>query len=158
MPKLFLDVQRSLYFTVVHLPSESGGLDSTVFLIKYKGVEWLTQQGARVGQDIPDGAFPILFTRKWLYPNKGLNPPEASSSSRTFQPDAPRPKLIRDKDGTTHFTGLRLRRSDGRTDPTVCLIKLKGAEWLGRQRVYVGQELPDGAFRTLFERGWLYPE
>lgn len=158
MPKLFLDTQRSTYYTVVHLPSYVGGFDTTVFLIKFRGMEWLTQQGARVGHDLPDGAFPTLFYRQWLYPNKGLNPPEASMPSGTTQLDAPRPKLVRDKDETAYFTGLRLRRRDGLTDPTVFLIKSKGMEWLGKRKVRVGQELPDGAFRTLFECGWLYTE
>ena len=158
MPRLLLDKQRNVHYTVVHLLASDGHADSTVFLIKFKGVEWLMEQGARVGQDLPDGTFPILFYRHWLYPNKGLTPPEASLSNRAFQTDAPRPKLVQDKDGTAHFTGLRLRRRDGRTDATVFVIRFKGAQWLERRKVRVGQELPDGVFRALYERGWLYPD
>lgn len=158
MPKFLVDKQRKVHYTVIHLVGSDGFADSTVFLIKFKGVEWLMQQGARIGDYLPDGAFPILFYRQWLYPNKGLTPPEALVSSQTFRQDAPRPKLVRDKDGTAHFTGLRLRRMDGGTDSTVFVIKFQGAEWLKKRNVNVGQNLPDGVFRTLFERGWLYPD
>lgn len=157
MPKLFLDSQRNVHYTVIHLSARDGELDSTVFLIKFRGAEWLKHQGAQVGQDLPEGAFRVLFDHQWLYPNKGLTPPEASPS-QPLPPHAQRPGLFLDQKAKVHFTVLQMPTRDGRLDSTVFLITPKGTQWLKKRDVGVGHELPDGAFRALFERRWLYAD
>lgn len=129
-----------------------------------KGAEWITQQGARVGTELPEVAFEVLFERQWLYPNSGLTPPEAMpsqtevASAAPLQPHALRPKLSLDEEENVHYTVLRFPKHNGESESTVFLVRFKGVRWLAKQGVGVGKELPDGAFRMLFERRWLYSD
>lgn len=160
-PKLFFDAQKQVHYTVFHLPGKKGLLDATVMLIKYRAVQWLREQGASIGEALPDGTFAELLEQGWVYPNSGLTPREASviyqltELDELLQPHVDAHLLVKGQERYGQHLILRWGRRIGAShDETALRIKAQGVKWLEKRGVQDRDELPVGAFRTLFERRW----
>lgn len=155
MPNLYLDPLNNIHYTVVHLETRDGAQDPVVFMIKFRGVEWLKAHGGVIGGPLPTSAFETLFQNRWFYPNRGLAPPEARETS--LETLVKQPRLGKDDD--SHYLSLRLINTATNTnDATIMLVKSNGVAWLQKRNVSVGDQLPSGALKRLFDQKWLYPE
>lgn len=75
-PLFLFDASSNVHYTVLHLYGNDRS-DPTVMCIKWRAAEWLKDQGLSVGRELPDGAFSVMFSNRWFYPNPGWTPPEA---------------------------------------------------------------------------------
>ncbi len=53
MPRLYLDALNNIHYTVIHLETLDGRPDPVVFMIKFRGAEWLKAHDGVVGDPFP---------------------------------------------------------------------------------------------------------
>lgn len=76
-PVFLFDGPTRIHYTVLHLNGGNGLTEPTVMCIKYRAAQWLKDRGAKVGRELPEGAFETLFLNRWFYPNPGWKPDES---------------------------------------------------------------------------------